>query len=64
MGAKSAMKARFSNKPGVTIVPVPATKRPTAESIEKMGILISTQIRSNDAMRIRSFNNAAKRSVN
>ena len=64
MGAKSAMRARFSNRPNVTIVPVPETMRPTAESIEKMGRLISAQIRSNDAMRIRSFNNAAKRSVN
>ena len=64
MGAKSAMKARFSNRPNVIIVPVPAKMRPTAESIENMGRLISAQIRSNDAMRIRSFNNAAKRSVN
>ena len=64
MGAKSAMRARFSNRPNVTIVPVPDSMRPTTQSIERMGRLISEQIRSNDAMRVRSFNNAAKRSVN
>lgn len=63
MGTKSAMKARFSNGQGVRLVPVPANMRPTAESIEKMGREISTHIKSNDAMRNRSFNNAAQRSV-
>ena len=64
MGARSAMKARFSNRNGFRIVPVPEALRPTAESIEKMGIRISAQIQSNNVMRSRSISNAAERSVN
>lgn len=64
MGAKSAMKTRFSNRKSVRIVSVPKSMRPTAESIEKMGRRISVQIKNNAAMRNRSFNNAAERSVN
>lgn len=64
MSVKSAMNTRFSNKQSVRLVSVPKSMRPTAESIEKMGRRISVQIRSNNAMRIRSINNAAKRSVN
>ena len=64
MGAKSAMEARFSNRAGFRIVSVPKSMRPTAESIEKMGRRISSQIKSNNAMRNRSVSNAAERSVN
>lgn len=64
MGAKSAMEARFSNREGFSIVSVPKSMRPTAESIEKMGRRISAQIRSNNAMRDRSVSSAAERSVN
>lgn len=64
MSVKSAMNTRFSNKPSVRVATVPRSMRPTVESIEKTGRRISAQIRSNNAMRIRSLNNAAKRSVN
>ena len=64
MGAKRAMEARFSNREGFSIVTVPKSMRPTAESIEKMGRRISAQIRSNNAMRNRSISSAAERSVN
>ena len=64
MGAKSAMEARFSTREGFSIVTVPKSMRPTAESIEEMGRRISAQIQSNNAMRSRSLSNAAERSVN
>lgn len=64
VGAKRAMEARFSTREGFSIVTVPKSMRPTTESIEKMGRRISTQIRSNNAMRNRSISSAAERSVN
>ncbi len=63
MGAKSAMKARFSNRIDARIVSVPLTMRPTAESIARMGKDISEHIETNNVMRSRSMHNAAKRSV-
>ena len=61
MSAKSAMENRFKNRDGFKLVEVPKSMRPTQESIEKTGRLISAQIRSNNAMRHRSMINASER---
>lgn len=42
------------------VVPVPADKRPDAESLKKLEREIAAQIDSNEAMRNRSIRNANK----
>lgn len=63
MSARSATMARFSNRTDVIFVKVPEQLRPTKESIKKMGKEITEHIASNNAMRSRSINSAAQRSV-
>ncbi len=43
------------------VVPVPADKRPDAESLKKLEREIAAQIDANEAMRNRSIRNADKR---
>ncbi len=44
------------------LVKVPASKRPTAESLRKLEREISAQISANEAMRSRSMQNASRMS--
>lgn len=44
------------------LVKVPASRRPTAESLRKLEREISAQISANEAMRSRSMQNASKMS--
>lgn len=64
MSAKSAMKAQIKRcNTGTKIVSVPEHMRPTPDSIHKMGVEISALLSANEAMRNRSENQAAQRSV-
>ena len=62
MSAKSSLQMRLKRvglKKG--FVPVPEERRPTAESIKKMGIGLTSYLESNDTMRTRSMSNASSR---
>ena len=48
---------------GVTIIKVPASKRPTAESLRKLDQEISAQVNANEAMSNRSMIFASRLSV-
>ena len=63
MSSKSAMEARFRDREGFRLIPVPKHMQPTAESSEAMGERICPQIKKNDVMRNRSVYNASQRTV-
>ena len=59
MGAKQALIKQLARFENTKIVPVPKDRRPTAESIEKMGIGLQSYLEANDAMRTQSMSNAS-----